>query len=489
MGGVKAQRLTVGALGFLVSAGFVALALRNLDGAALGRTLHHVRPLPWLPLAIAAYLVGQLLRGQRLRILVRRESSLPLVTASNVVVVGYASNNVLPARLGELVRVGMLAERTGIPLSQSLTVTVMERILDGIAILVLLIAGTSSLAAPPPWMATLERMASLIFGAALVVLFALVAMPRPVLALASRLSVLGSAWRDRAIAIATSVTDAVACLRTPRMALAVAYYSLLIWCFEAAMFACVLPAFSLRLALAPAAVTMAITNVGILIPSSPGFIGSFEYFCTRALQAQDVPHETALGYALIVHLAFFVPVTLWGAGVIWRYGVEIGATAALVRAARSSPASDMLERVEVRVIAQLDAEPAAPGPTAFERAVAEAVLDMPDPDRRAAAYAAAFLAEQLAALPLRLRVLAAAGIAAFRVYVRLRTLRGFCDLPLEARRRAVNAWAFGPVGLARQLFRPIRSLVLLAYWESAPGALRLLAEPERSESDGLEAHG
>lgn len=59
----------------------------------------------------------------------------------------------------------------------------------------------------------------------------------------------------------------------------------------------------------------------------------------------------------------------------------------------------------------------------------------------------------------------AAGMAGFRFYVRLRYLRSFCALDLERRRRAVDAWAFGRLALLRQLFRPVRSLALLAYYE------------------------
>lgn len=56
-------------------------------------------------------------------------------------------------------------------------------------------------------------------------------------------------------------------------------------------------------------------------------------------------------------------------------------------------------------------------------------------------------------------------MAAFRVYVRMRTLRSFCALDVDRRRLVVQAWAFGRIGLLRQLFRPVRSIALLAYYE------------------------
>src|SRR5205814_8202164 len=97
------HRTTVVAIGALASAVFVYLAVRHLDLESLKAAWRGSTLLPWLPIGIASYLLGHIVRGHRCRLLVRHEAALRLMTASNIVVVGYASNNVLPARLGELV--------------------------------------------------------------------------------------------------------------------------------------------------------------------------------------------------------------------------------------------------------------------------------------------------------------------------------------------------------------------------------------------------
>lgn len=151
MRSAKSQRFILAAAGLLGSTLFVVLAMRRLDFASVVATWRTARPMPWVPLAIAVYCAGHFVRGQRLRVLVRRDATLHLPTATNIVVVGYASNNVFPARLGEFVRAGMLAERTGMPLSQALTITLIERLLDGVAILGLLVAGTMAQAIHAGW--------------------------------------------------------------------------------------------------------------------------------------------------------------------------------------------------------------------------------------------------------------------------------------------------------------------------------------------------
>jgi uncharacterized membrane protein YbhN (UPF0104 family) len=484
----KSHRFLLAAAGLLGSAVFIGLAMRRLDFASVAAVLREARPMPWLPLAVLAYGAGHFVRGQRLRVLVRRDAILQLPTATNVVVVGYASNNVFPARLGEFVRAGMLAERTGMPLSQALAITFIERLLDGIAILGLLVVGTLSLVVHAGWIWNVARAGALIFGAALAGVFVAVGFPGAVLSAASRLSArFGPKVRDRAITLAMSVTAAGASLRRPRDAVAIGGYSLVVWVLESLMFACVLPVFGMKIALAPSLVAMSVTNLGILVPSSPGFIGSFHFFCAQALMSQGVARPTAMGYALVVHLAFFVPVTLWGAAAILWYGIQVGATAALARAARALPSAGSVGGIALHVIARLEPQPATTrAPSPFERALTEAfVAPQPmAPDPAALDDAASFLADQIDALPGRLRFLYAAGMGLFRLWVRISERHGFCALTIDRRRAVLYSWAFGHIAPLRQLFRPVRSTVLLAYYESAAAArtfspLRLAPALER----------
>jgi hypothetical protein len=90
--------------------------------------------------------------------------------------------------------------------------------------------------------------------------------------------------------------------------------------------------------------------------------------------------------------------------------------------------------------------------------------------RRAISVAALFAREQIDALAPELRWSLVMGLAGFRCAVALRYLRRFDALPLAARQRVVAAWAFGSIPLARQLFRPLRTTALIAYYEYAAEA-------------------
>jgi hypothetical protein len=86
---------------------------------------------------------------------------------------------------------------------------------------------------------------------------------------------------------------------------------------------------------------------------------------------------------------------------------------------------------------------------------------------RALDRSAAFVRGQLQAMPFVLQILFACGVAAFRVLTCARWLRSFAALGAARRQAWMQAWAYGRVPLARSLFRPVRSLAALAYFEDA----------------------
>jgi len=473
----------VGGVG--VTAAFVALALRKVDvgqALALWRTVHLW---PWLPLAVASYLAGHLMRGLRCRMLFGPQAHLQVGTASNIVVVGYACNNILPLRLGELVRAGMLSERTGAPYVQSLTVIFVERLLDGMAILGLLL-GVSVFAHTEGWVHQLRTTAVLVFGFASLAVITAVATPSLLVTAAARLGAVHPAVQGAAIRLTARATNALRVLRDPLVIARSAALSVLIWALESGLFAFLLPAFGVPHPLRTGVLAMAVTNLGIMVPSTPGFVGPFHFFCQEALASQGVPSEVGLNFAIAVHLAFYIPATLWGAIALLWYGVEVGATLALARRARQASRQAVVDGIPLFVLEELPPRtPARIPQSRLLYSIVEAIVTLGAPGRGdgsassdpIAAYrngppdpallksTADFLEAQLRALPAVLRVALVLGLTGFRALVFMRFLRPFCALPLHVRQRVVETWAFGRVGFARQLFRPLRSIACLAYHE------------------------
>jgi uncharacterized membrane protein YbhN (UPF0104 family) len=114
---------------------------------------------------------------------------LGLLDATSVVLLGYAANNVLPARLGELVRAGMLAERGAIPVAQALAITLLERILDAFVILGLT-ALAGALVGPSAVVSHVLSIGGVLIAIGGLGFTALALLPRFFISLTSRLAML-----------------------------------------------------------------------------------------------------------------------------------------------------------------------------------------------------------------------------------------------------------------------------------------------------------
>lgn len=324
-------------VGLIVSAVFVVLSLRRIDLSSLWETLLTSQWWPWYLLAPAVYIVGLVVRGIRCRAILAPHCDLDVSTSTNIVVIGYAANNVLPARIGEFVRAYVLSKKADLTVSLSLAVTFLERIFDGLTItLILLVAAAFS--PLPAWGRELLWVAAAVFVAALAGVIAVMVAKPLVLSTARRAtSFLPPAIAERILQILERAIASTDCLRDPVLAAKVAVLSILVWCIEGAMYLLILPAFGLLLQPVWAAMAMSVTNLGILVPSSPGYVGPFHYFCMQALSIFGVVRETALGYAIMAHLLSFIPVTLWGLSALAYYGIELGTAARASESLEEAP--------------------------------------------------------------------------------------------------------------------------------------------------------
>jgi uncharacterized protein (TIRG00374 family) len=506
--GLKSLLKSKGAIvacGFIISIFLLVMTAKKIAWSEAAAAFSHGVWLPWLPLAVMTYLLGLLLRGLRLKQLVSMEAKVTVLTASNIVCVGYATNNILPARLGEFARAGMLAERTGLPYALTLTVTFLERLLDGLTILCIFVVA-SFVTPTQEWMRQAAELASIIFAVAIAFIWLLAFAPQLSLMLASRLSApFGRKLHDKVVALITQITRGLSCLHDANTALAVLFTSFAVWITEGLMFALVMPCFGIPFSPVKAQAVMSLTNLGILVPSSPGFVGVYHIICAKALQAvtgqnglpaivafgyampnlnfinqqflqnaaNAVSYTTAFSYSVVVHMIFYATVTLWGVVAMARYGLELGTTAAL--AWQAKPMSDLSEGSGMSVITSVAGKradaPAAIVKTRFWTALTEAIV--PESIAHLSAedknfcvdFATQFVCQEMSHLPQSLRPLLKLGIVGFRLWSIATNLRPFESLPMAQRRKLVDSWSYGRISLTRKFFKPIRSVILLAFYE------------------------
>lgn len=302
-------------IGILVSLVCIYLALRGVDLGETARLLGSAR-LPWLCLAVAgvtADLVFRALRWQRLIAPIR---PVPLRRLSGYMLVGYLANNVLPARLGELVRSHYLGDREGISRSATLGTVIVERVVDTIvlvgigaaAILVLNVRGVV--------------VSAILVGVALAGLLVValaVALAAHRLPGAGRIAAFLGRW-PRLKGTVRRLRDGLRVAALPGTIAAAAVLSVAAWSCTVVAVLAVGQAIGIELTLGEGALLAAGMNLATAVPSGPGYLGTFEYAGQTIAIAFGLPAPSGLALALLTHALTLVISSAGGVVALVRLG-------------------------------------------------------------------------------------------------------------------------------------------------------------------------
>ena len=282
----------------------------------------------WLVPAWACLALAMAAKVYRWRTLLGPSGRFDLGMLARALLLGYLLNTVLPGRVGEITRAWVAARRSNTELGHVLSSIVVEKILD---VLTLLAFGAAlSVVVPlPDWLAWAGKVS----GAATVLLCGVL-----VLAVLVRRRLHSfvdgiSAGRSNVALRFALVTwnrgvspflDSVSRLGDARRILTAVIWSILVWIPAAGVNYSILRAFDIVPSLPAAIITLVSTNLGMAVPSAPGYAGVFHYLSVLSLQPFGVKTETALGYAVVAHFVVFGSFAIVGLIVAWR---ELGMVA------------------------------------------------------------------------------------------------------------------------------------------------------------------
>jgi uncharacterized protein (TIRG00374 family) len=309
-------------LGLIISLLLIYLVVRNTDPAELAAALAAANYW-WLVPAMLVYFVGVWLRAWRWRFLLRSIKPLPVGLLFRTIIIGYMANNILPFRLGEIVRAYALGAKGGVSKAATLTTIVVERVMDGLTMVGFMVVASLLLPLDQTLRNTV-RLSGLIFLVVVVVLFAIVASRR----LADALVRLFLRPFPRALAVklealAASFLNGLGALRSPRDLAGVLVFSVLGWLPESAMYALIGAGFGLGQPFAVYMLTTAAGNLGAMVPSTPGYIGVFDAPAKYVLVLSGVADGLATSFTLVLHAALLMPVILLGFVFLWQEGLSL----------------------------------------------------------------------------------------------------------------------------------------------------------------------
>ena len=333
-------------IGLAVSAVFLVLLLRQVDGGELRDALGEAEP-GWLVLAFLVYLGALWLRGLRWRLVLRNTVPVGTADATALVVIGYAANNVLPVRVGEFVRADLLHRSHGASRLTGLGTIVVERVLDGL-VLALFLAGTVTLAGGNGPLRTLAAVAALLFVGLSVALFVLgPALARDPERLPRLLGLVPARFRLRARLWAERFVVGLTAVRGARAWSAIVAVTAASWAVEAVMYWLVGISFGLELDPLLYLGVCGAANLAIAVPSTSGGIGPFEYFAREVVVVFGAGVALGTAYAIALHALLLIPVVVLGLALLWQRQIGVRSVLRAPAAVAEVPADEprAVERV------------------------------------------------------------------------------------------------------------------------------------------------
>lgn len=305
-------------IGFGLAGLFLVLFLYRVDLGQLVQALKGANYLFLVP-AVVVYFVGVCLRAIRWRLLLLSVSNIPPHRLFSPIVIGFAVNNILPARVGLIARTYLLGVRERISVIASGATVAVDQLFDGLALLFFLEA-IAVLVPLPAWARAIALAAAALFLSFLGIFLLLALRPHLTRRLAGKLTGrFPQKWQPRVSHGVDMALEGLSSLRRPdRLALAFVL-SLLVWSTEAAMYYIVSLSFGLGQPYHVVLLMSSIANIAITLPSLPGGIGPFEFFGKQTLTLFAVPEGVAAAYVGVVHVVLLLPVTIVGMAMLaWK---------------------------------------------------------------------------------------------------------------------------------------------------------------------------
>ena len=286
-------------LSLAVGGAFLVLAFRNVDHDQLRDAFAHLDA-RWLVPAVCLSLLLQVFRAWRWQLELRPLARVPFATLWVVVSVAYMAINLLPIRMGEVVRPWLLSRRSTVSFSNVVGNLIVEKTVDSAVIVFYILLGLLTTENLPAWV----RRGAVVPAVAFVALaLVIVLVWRKGEAVVERRAArwLPERFRARVVGVARALVDGMRVLGHPALVGAVFAVSILLWSIPILSSWVMIRAFHLAVPFNAALIVFIFIGFGTALPQAPGMIGTFQYACILALGLFGVPQPQALAYGLVLN--------------------------------------------------------------------------------------------------------------------------------------------------------------------------------------------
>ncbi len=312
-------------LGVVVSLVLLVFVFYQTDPAKILDSLAQAQYIYLIP-ALTLYFLGVWVRAMRWHLLLRSIKPIPDRVLFGTLAIGYMANDILPFRIGELVRAYVLGRQENVSKAATLVTIVIERAFDGLTMLTFIVAASFWLNFGDQALAGRLRLVGALFVVVLIGLAVLAGMPHRVEQIAEFFvrRVPSAALRTRLTDLLRSLLTGLGVLRSPVDSFIVYALSIIAWLCETGVFVLIALAFGIVLPFAVFLLAVAFSNLVTAAPSTPGYVGVFDAPIVYILTLFGVNQNLAASYTLVVHVVLYLPITLLGFYYLWRTGLSLG---------------------------------------------------------------------------------------------------------------------------------------------------------------------
>jgi len=302
-------------VGILISAFCIYLAFRKVDINQMWQAFETVNYWYLVP-ATAALFFSHFLRALRWRYLLDPIRRLDTSSLFSSLIIGYAANSFMPAHLGEFLRAYVLSKKRQISMSPVFATIVVERVIDVFSLLALM-ALAFFIYPFPDWAI---KSGYIIFagsvGLLMLLIFLKLATSPAMRFIGFILKPLPETVERKTKAAIEEFLAGILPLKRRHDYVTVVFLSVIIWiCYGLVFYSC-LHAFDFveiyQLEWSVNLILLVIPTIAVVVPSSPGYVGTYHYLTQIALTMFGVPAGPALSFAAIVHGVSILPVLVVG---------------------------------------------------------------------------------------------------------------------------------------------------------------------------------
>ncbi len=308
--GQSRARIFYSAIAIALAAVLLYFSLKGIDWRRVGQILAGAN-VPYVIVCCILCTLALFLRAYRWRILLRADGEVSVATAFWATAAGYFGNNFLPARAGEIVRTMMISSRSGLSKAFVLTTALSERLADGIALVTISALVLLTLPSRPGWLAQAAKPFAIAGGLALLALAVLPYLEQAFKAI-TRAVRLPEKLEAKLHHLIEHVLRGIKSFHHPSRLGGFLALTGVIWFLDSLTTITGAKALSLTISFPSALLLIAGLGLGSALPSTPGYVGVWQFVAVNVLTPFGVSRTDAIAYILFYQALLYVVIGFWG---------------------------------------------------------------------------------------------------------------------------------------------------------------------------------